>query len=85
VAHVTVDARPAITEDVRELRADVGDDRAVEETDPGEGATLVGRFNARSRLVEGDAAEMAVDTRALHFFDPDTGLGIYDTKPGETT
>jgi multiple sugar transport system ATP-binding protein len=85
VAHVTVDARHAITDDVRELQADVGDDRTVEDTGGGEGATLVGRFNARSRLVEGDTAEMAVDTRALHFFDPDTGLGIYDTKPGETT
>jgi hypothetical protein len=26
----------------------------------------------------GDKAEAAVDTRNLHFFDPDTGLGIYD-------
>ena len=41
---------------------------------------LVGRFGARSRVREGDAIEVAVDTRSLHFFDPETALGIYD-KP----
>jgi hypothetical protein len=30
----------------------------------------------------GDTVQVAVDERALHFFDPDTGLGIYD---GTTT
>jgi multiple sugar transport system ATP-binding protein len=81
MAHFTVDARMAMTEDVRELARDVGDERLAE----GEGqqeATLVGRFGARSRARTGDQAEIAVDTRALHFFDPDSGLGIYD---GETT
>ena len=41
---------------------------------------IVGRFGARSRVKEGDDVEVAVDTRALHFFDPDTGLGIYDER-----
>ena len=40
------------------------------------------RFNATvtadSQVKEGQDAEVAVDTRALHFFDPDTGEGIYD-------
>jgi hypothetical protein len=27
---------------------------------------------------EDDDVSVAVDTRALHFFDPETGLGIYD-------
>jgi hypothetical protein len=31
----------------------------------------------------GDEAVVAVDSRALHFFDPETGLGIYDG--GNTT
>ena len=30
------------------------------------------------RCSEGETVEVAVDTRALHFFDIDTGLGIYD-------
>jgi multiple sugar transport system ATP-binding protein len=43
---------------------------------------VIGRFNARSRAHQGDEVEVAVDTRALHFFDPETGLGIYDSKGG---
>ena len=40
---------------------------------------MVGRFGARSTVREGKDAEVAVDSRALHFFDPDSGAGIYDT------
>jgi multiple sugar transport system ATP-binding protein len=77
MAHFVVDARMAMTEDVRELARDVGDESLVE-GDGTDEATLVGRFGARSRLREGQEVEVAVDTRALHFFDPDSGLGIYD-------
>ena len=41
-------------------------------------ATFVGRFGPRSSARAGQALEVAVDTRSLHFFDPDSGLGIYD-------
>jgi multiple sugar transport system ATP-binding protein len=46
---------------------------------------MVGRFGARSGVQEGQTAEVAVDTSALHFFDPESGLGIYDeaTTKGE--
>jgi multiple sugar transport system ATP-binding protein len=83
MVHFTVDARQALTEDVRELAQDTGDDRVVQKIDEGETAhaTLVGRFGARSRVRDGDTIEIAVDTRALHFFDPETGLGIYDAGP----
>ena len=80
MVHFTIDAPPAITEDVRELARDVGDERvedALEEGERGE-ATLVGRFGARTRVKERSEAEVVVDTRALHFFDLETGLGIYD-------
>jgi multiple sugar transport system ATP-binding protein len=79
MVHFTVDAPPALTEDVRELAKDAGDERAVQE-DGARETTMVGRFGARSGVREGKAAEVAVDTRALHFFDPDTGLGIYDSE-----
>ena len=39
---------------------------------------MVGRFGARSKAAKGETVQVAVDTRALHFFDPETGLGIYD-------
>ena len=42
------------------------------------GALIVGRFGAHAHVTEGENVEAAVDTRALHFFDPETGLGIYN-------
>ena len=84
MVHFTVEARQAMTEDVRELAQDVGDERAVQQLDEAAPATatLVGRFGARSRVRMGENIDVAVDTRALHFFDPRTGLGIYDgTEP----
>jgi hypothetical protein len=32
---------------------------------------------------EGETIEVAVDERALHFFDPETGAGIYNTSNGK--
>jgi multiple sugar transport system ATP-binding protein len=83
MVHFTIDAPPALTEDVRELAQDIGDERAVKEATEGtqQQTTMVGRFGARSSVRVGETAEVAVDTRALHFFDPESGLGIYDTTP----
>jgi multiple sugar transport system ATP-binding protein len=80
MAHFTIDAPPALTEDVKELAQDVGDERAVREAAEGskQHTTMVGRFDPRAEVKEGEIAEVAVDTRGLHFFDPETGLGIYD-------
>jgi multiple sugar transport system ATP-binding protein len=81
MVHFSIKARHAMTEEVRELAQDVGDDRAVDAAASEDTATLVGRFGARSRVRPGEALEIAVDTRSLHFFDPQTGLGIYDGTP----
>ena len=80
MVHFSIAARPAVTDDVRELAQDVGDERAVQELVAGaaETATLVGRFGARSRVRPGQPVEVAVDARSLHFFDPESGLGIYN-------
>ena len=86
VAHFTVDAPPALTEDVRELARDVGQESAVK-TAVAEGeheTVMVGRFGPRSRIKSGDAVDVAVETGALHFFDLDSGLGIYGNTDNGT-
>jgi multiple sugar transport system ATP-binding protein len=75
MVHFTIAARAAVTEDVVELAADVGEE-VTQSAEPE--TTVVARFNSHSRVQEGETAEVAVDTSALHFFDPETSLGIYD-------
>jgi multiple sugar transport system ATP-binding protein len=83
MVHLDVDVRRAQTEEVRELAEDVGADMLSGDHDH---STVVGRFSPRSRLKTGETTEVAVDTRALHFFDPQTGLGIYaEAAKGATT
>jgi multiple sugar transport system ATP-binding protein len=74
VAHFNIDARPALTDDVRELAAELGNDL----TEQAPHTTMVGRFGARSAVREGKDIEVAVDARTMHFFDPDTGAAIDD-------
>jgi multiple sugar transport system ATP-binding protein len=76
--HFSVQARAAVTDEIRELAEDVGDDRVVEQLGSLETTTLVGRFGAQTRVREGDTIEVAVDEGALHFFDPSTGGAIAD-------
>ena len=82
MAHFAIVGRSAETEETRELAHDTG----APDSDPGIGTAehetvVVGRFGARSRVKEGEAVTAVVDTRALHFFDPDSGAGIYDSEP----
>jgi multiple sugar transport system ATP-binding protein len=81
MVHFTVEAKPALTEDVRELAQDLDTAIARELDDSASHTTMVGRFGARSKLREGEVAEVALDASSLHFFDPETGLGIHDHLP----
>jgi multiple sugar transport system ATP-binding protein len=84
VVHFTLpDGKIADTEETKELAREAGPEGGLE-TD---GALIVGRFGARAKVAEGEAVEVAVDTSALHFFDPETGLGIYEQadEKGATT
>jgi multiple sugar transport system ATP-binding protein len=77
--HFTLDAEPVVTEDIRELAADTGTEmlQKLEEEASKHKTPFVARMHARSRAREGERVEVAVDTRELHFFDPETGAGIY--------
>ena len=69
---------------MRELQKDAGADGVGTPQQEASGRTvMVGRFGARSKARKGEQIRVAVDTRALHFFDPETGLGIYDGTKGD--
>ncbi|MEO5576142.1 MAG: sn-glycerol-3-phosphate ABC transporter ATP-binding protein UgpC [Gaiellaceae bacterium] len=82
MVHFSVEAPPAITDEVRELQQDAGADGAAAPAEQEGRTIMVGRFGARSHARKGEQIRVAVDTRALHFFDPETGLGIYDGTKG---
>ena len=83
MVHFTVDAPPAITDEIRELQRDAGDGETTGAGGAREGeATVVGRFSPRSRIRVGDTVDAVVSTANLHFFDPESGLGIYGNEVG---
>jgi multiple sugar transport system ATP-binding protein len=84
LVHFTVDAPVAVTEEARDLAADV-DIEAVEELEERakeDRTVFVARLNPRTEAKVGQQLELVVDTTALHFFDPDSGLAVFDEAPG---
>jgi multiple sugar transport system ATP-binding protein len=80
MVHFRIDAPAAMTEEVKELAEDAG--TTAEELAGGDErfSIIVGRFSPDSKVRERETAEVAVDTRALHFFDTETGTAIYDER-----
>jgi multiple sugar transport system ATP-binding protein len=88
MAHFAIKAAYAETDEMRELAEDAGAPEGPQIGVRENEAVVVGRFSPRSRIQPGDEIAAVVDTRALHFFDPATGAGIYDETPprkGETS
>jgi multiple sugar transport system ATP-binding protein len=81
LVHFTVQAPIVLTEDTRELAVDVGAEALedLEQRAREANSAFVAQLSPRTRLREGDQLEVVVDTNRLHFFDPETGLGIYDS------
>src|SRR4029079_19243842 len=85
IAHFAIKGAHAETDETRELAHDAGAQEAAHVGAREGEAVVVGRFGARSRIKEGEQVEAVVDTRALHFFDLETGQGIYDSPKGATS
>jgi multiple sugar transport system ATP-binding protein len=79
--HFGVGAPPVRGEDVA---AAVGAEaiEATAEQAKKKGSLFVARVERFSRAQEGEEVRLVVDTRHLHFFDPDTGQAIYDGGAG---
>jgi multiple sugar transport system ATP-binding protein len=79
LVHFTIKAPAVMTEDAKELAVDVGAE-AVEAVERGAMAgetTFLARLNPRTTAEKGQPIELVVDVNRLHFFDPETGSGIY--------
>ncbi len=74
--HFSVDAVPVQTEEVLEAMQEEDVAGAVHER-MRRGVPFVARLERGTRAREGERADLVVDTTRLHFFDPETGLGIY--------
>jgi multiple sugar transport system ATP-binding protein len=79
VVHFTLAAPVVVTEDVKELAEDVGQEAVagLEQVSGQARAVFVARLNPRTGASVGDGIELHVDTANLHFFDPVTGEAIY--------
>jgi multiple sugar transport system ATP-binding protein len=86
LVHFAIDAPPVLTEDTRELvgeqsgptaQASVAVQELERAVEIGT-STFVARLDPRTGAAVRQSLELAVDTGRLHFFDPESGLGIYE-------
>ena len=75
LVHIEIAAKPLERADLVDAAAQPpGPSLGVEELE--RSVTLLGRFDRHLLLVPGEAVEVALDPRLLHFFDLETGLAI---------
>jgi multiple sugar transport system ATP-binding protein len=74
--HFSVQAEPVRTEEVVAALEEEAVD-AIEERARRRGVPFIARVDRVTRAQEGEPLELVVDTKHLHFFDPESGLGIY--------
>jgi multiple sugar transport system ATP-binding protein len=74
--HFAVDAPPVATAEVREVLGEEALAAADEQTHH-HGSPFVARVNRSTDAREGEPVHLAVTTRLLHFFDLETGSGLY--------
>jgi multiple sugar transport system ATP-binding protein len=82
LVHFVVHAPVAITDEMKELAADVGaeDARTLEERAKEGENEFVGQLDPKTKVKEGEATELVIDTTRLHFFDTETSRAIHDKE-----
>jgi multiple sugar transport system ATP-binding protein len=78
--HFEIDAPVVLTEDVKELAVDVGADhleRLEKQAEVGR-SVFTASLSPKTKAQKGGSIELVADSTRFHFFDPGTGLGIYD-------
>jgi multiple sugar transport system ATP-binding protein len=78
LVHFTIDVPPVVTDDLKELALEHGETEESLEKEQPKHTTFIASFDADSTAAEGDRIEVQVDTRGLHFFDPETRVAIRD-------
>jgi multiple sugar transport system ATP-binding protein len=78
IAHLEIAGRPVLTDEVKEVAADMDDTviRELEAEGRDSKLPLVGRFDVASRVRTDQPVEVVVDTTRIHYFDIDTGAAI---------
>jgi multiple sugar transport system ATP-binding protein len=78
IAHLEIAGRPVMTDEVKEVAADLDSTIAAELEAEAHDARLplVGRFDVASRARADASIEIVVDTSRIHFFDLDSGAAI---------
>jgi multiple sugar transport system ATP-binding protein len=74
--HFAVPGEPVETREVLEAMEEEDVTGAVHER-MRRGVPFIARLERGTRAKEGEQLQLRVDTKRLHFFDPDSGLGIY--------
>ena len=82
IVHFNVPGEPVTTKEIVEaLVVDAPEDqeaRLAAERARGTGVPFVARVDRETGAREREPLQLAVDVARLHFFDPESGLGIYD-------
>jgi multiple sugar transport system ATP-binding protein len=78
IAHLEIGGQPLLTDEVKEVAADLDSSLVTELEHEAQDAKLplVGRFDVASRAKADESVEVVVDTTRVHFFDIDSGAAI---------
>jgi multiple sugar transport system ATP-binding protein len=79
VVHFQVEATPVVSDDLRELAADVDEAAMLDVQDQERRlrrTSFVGRFGVATTVTEGQSAEIAIAPGSIRFFDPESGAAL---------